>query len=322
MPAPNAASTLKKVRDMLAFLLNVSCRLFDLLLRDAVGRGNLAFRDNLGVAPASRPERQRDQQEKDDQRGPLGLFESPVEGEERDDDIRAYKEDQKLGDGITKQIGDHEHARATIASGQEKEHYDQDEIEKHLIPSRRLYRNVAGASRRVQAGPTVGIVIDRGPGKLAREADDIPVDQIANTPKGLSKGREERAGIEHDQRIEPFFDRPPEQHWHDQKDRAEKSHSALPGCQNILGLQQVILHQIGLLDDEIEAPAHEASHDAPPNHPVDLVPSYALAYGIPADQPEAHHNGHDVHQAIPVQCQWANVQDHRVHIQVNIWADL
>ena len=123
MPAPNAASKLKKVRDILAFLLNVSCRLFDLLLWDAVGRGNLAFRDNLGVAPPSDPERQRDQQEKDDHRGPLGLLESPVEGEELDDDIRAYKEDQKLGDGITKQIGDHEHARATIASGQEKEHY-------------------------------------------------------------------------------------------------------------------------------------------------------------------------------------------------------
>src|SRR5437879_5808229 len=148
MPAPNAASKLKKVRDILAFLLNVSCRLFDLLLWDAVGRGNLAFRDNLGVAPPSDPERQRDQQEKDDHRGPLGLLESPVEGEELDDDIRAYKEDQKLGDGITKQIGDHEHARATIASGQEKEHYDQDKIEKHLIPSRRLHRNVAVARDR------------------------------------------------------------------------------------------------------------------------------------------------------------------------------
>src|SRR5260370_42576608 len=113
---------------MVGFLPYVSCRLVDLLLWDAGGRGNLAFRDNLGVTPASRPERQRDQQEKDDQRGPLGLLESPVEGEERDDDIRASKEGQKLGDGITKQIGDHEHARATIASGQEKELYDQDEI--------------------------------------------------------------------------------------------------------------------------------------------------------------------------------------------------
>ena len=73
---------------MLAFLLNVACRLFGLLLWDAIGRGNLAFRDNLGVAPASRPECSRDQQEKDDQRGPLGLLESPVEGEEWDDNIR------------------------------------------------------------------------------------------------------------------------------------------------------------------------------------------------------------------------------------------
>jgi hypothetical protein len=43
------------------------------------------------------------------------------------------------------------------------------------------------------------------------EANDIAVDQVAEMSKGLSKGREKRAGIEHNQRIEPFFDRPPEE---------------------------------------------------------------------------------------------------------------
>src|SRR5207237_8030742 len=128
-----------------------------------------------------------------------------------DDDSRAYKEDQKLGDGITKQIGDHEHARATIASGQEKEHYDQDKIEKHLIPSRRLHRNVAVASSRVQAGKTVGVVVDRSPGQRTRIANDVPIDQAANATERLGTGCEERPSVKHHQRIEPVLDRSTDQ---------------------------------------------------------------------------------------------------------------
>src|SRR5215472_1153389 len=60
---------------------HVLLSLLDMLLRDAIGRGNLAFRNRLGRAPASHPERQRDQQQQNDQRGPLGLLEPPIEGE-------------------------------------------------------------------------------------------------------------------------------------------------------------------------------------------------------------------------------------------------
>ncbi len=93
---------------MVVFLLDIFCRRLASRWGNAVHRGNLACRDNLGKTPAPHPRRQWDQEQQDDQRGPLGLLEPPIESEERHDGIRACKEDEKLGEGIATQIGEQE----------------------------------------------------------------------------------------------------------------------------------------------------------------------------------------------------------------------
>src|SRR5258707_1580956 len=51
----------------------------------------------------------------------------------------------------------------------------------------------------------------------------------------------------------------------------KEGHATFPGGQDMLGLEQVILHQVWLLDHEIEASAHKPGHHTPPEHTVDLL---------------------------------------------------
>ncbi len=178
------------------------------------------------------------------------------------------------------------------------------------------------AGGRVQTGPALGMVVDCGPGKGARIADDIAVDQVADAPEELPTSSEERCGVKHDQRIDPLMQGTPEKHGENGKDRAEEGHPAFPGGQNAPGLLQVARDQVRLLADEIEASADEASHDAPPEHAEDLVLSDPLACGVSANTPQAHDNADHIHQAIPAQRQGTKLEQDRVDVEVNIRADL
>lgn len=144
-------------------------------------------------------------------------------------------------------------------------------IEQQPLSSSGLNWYMAGTIHRILASPTGWVVIDGEPGKCTGIGRNSAIDQIANPPKRMSRGCEERTSVQDHQGIEPFFDRPPEQHWHDQKDRTEKSHAPFPGCKNMLWLQQIILHQIGLLNNEIETHTHQTSHKTPSHHLIGLI---------------------------------------------------
>src|SRR5581483_5863860 len=151
----------------------------------------------------------------------------------------------------------------------------------------------------IQAGPAIRVVVYGSPGQITRVANDIAVNQIADTSKGLADGREERSGIEHHKRIHAFAQGSPEEDRDNQEDRAKEGHAALPGCQDTPGLLQVTRHQVWLLYNKIKASTNKTGNDTPPENPVDLVLCNAFARCVSANAPEGHHNGHDIHQAIP-----------------------
>ncbi len=81
------------------------CRFQLALLRNPSGCGDGRTRDHPGIAPTPDPKREWDQDEEDDERGPLRLLETKVQGTKGHDEIGACEKDQKLGDGVAKQVG-------------------------------------------------------------------------------------------------------------------------------------------------------------------------------------------------------------------------
>src|SRR5258708_17213200 len=170
----------------------------------------------------------------------------------------------------------------------------------------------------IQAGPAIHVIVDGSPGQRGLSASDVAVNQVADAPERLRAGREERGGVEHDKGIDAHTQGAPEQDWHHGKDRAKESHTAFPGRQDTPGLFQVARHQIRLLDDEIETPANQAAYNTPPEYPIDLILANTFPLGILANQPEAHRDGHSIHQAIPAQRQRTDMHDDRVNVDMNI----
>src|SRR5579884_759097 len=292
-------------------------RLWFCLLRDAVGSGDLARWDRPGVGEDTQDdEADGDEQNEEDDGGPLSLLQAPVEAEESNDDVGAHEEEQKLRDTVAKEVDQRENTGPTHPTGKQVKDCQHDEVGDDFVGRRRLHRHVAGGG--LQAGETVRVLVDRRPGQRAGVANDVAVDQVADTPENLTGGGENDTCIDQYERVDALDMGAPEQHGNDQEDGSEEGHAALPRRQNAPGLENVILPQVWLLNHEVEPSANQPRDDTPPEQAVEQISVDTLSSGIAANGPQANQDTHHVHQPVPVQRQRANLRENGVNVNIDI----
>jgi hypothetical protein len=95
-------------------------------------------------------------------------------------------------------------------------------------------------------------------------ADNIAIDDIADTAKDLACRREQHPGIQQDQGIDMFGARAPDQRGNNEEDGPVEGHPALPGRNNMDRIRQVVRNKVGLLNHEVEPPTYKARRNGPP----------------------------------------------------------
>src|SRR5712692_3834728 len=179
-----------------------------------------------------------------------------------------------------------------------------------------LYGNVTGCA--VQACPASGMLVDGRPGKRTGVPDNVTVDEIAYPPEDLSHRRKQHASVERHQRVDAFNPRSPEERGNDEEDCSKEGHAPLPGGEDMLGLREIVRYEIWLLHDKVQATADQSCRQTPPQYPVHDIRVNTLVRGIAANGPQAHDDAYDIHQPVPAQRQWTEMDDHRIDIDVDI----
>ncbi len=216
-------------------------------------------------AETQNKEGQRYQEKEDNQRGPLSLFQSPVETEEGNDDVIADKKEEKLGDYITEEIHKQKDAWPGHPTSEQYQHGEHHQIREQFIPCCWLDWDVTGGMID-GTGPTTGILIDRRPGKRATIANDIAIDEVSNASEDLSNRSKQNTSVKKNQGIHLLPGGTPDERGNHQENSSEEGHATFPGGNDMNGVQKIVGEKIRLLYDKIETTSNETSRDAPSRH--------------------------------------------------------
>ena len=174
-----------------------------------------------------------------------------------------------------------------------------------------------GVGRRAErTGEGARIGIGRGPGKGAGIADDVAVDDVADSPNGLRQRREQRHNVEQRQNRDPVAPGQEIEDRNAQEDRAVEGHAAFPQSQDAQRMGQVggrvILHH------EVQAATDQPGDGHSPEDGVESVARGAATFRDRQRHPQRQAEAHGVHEPVPAHRERPNMQQDRVDVDRDV----
>ena len=154
--------------------------------------------------------------------------------------------------------------------------------------------------------------VKKCPGQISRIANDVAVDNVADSSNPLSGKRKQGGSVEYRPKGDIRSPARNEDREHYPKDATVKRHAPFPGGKDAPRLLQI--RADGLLNDVVEPPAEEARNRRRPEELVDLIVVYAALIGILSDNPHSHHDSEHVHQPVPAKRYGADVQQDWIQV--------